>query len=165
MSVKSITIQGHSFDATQPYLAGHVVTEAEAKALNQVRAENLRNNFASKIKSVQGEAEALTEEQLVQLRAEFATYDAEYVFTLASVGGGKRETDPVAAEAKKIAKQTISDKLKAAGKKVSDIAPETLANAIAKLAESENIQKLAKKAVAERQKAAQADLGELDLGL
>jgi hypothetical protein len=163
MSTKSITIQGHSFDATQPYAAGHTITEAEAKALNQVRAENLRNNFASKIKAAQGEAEALTEEQLSTLRSEFATYDAEYEFTLASVGGGKRETDPVQAEAKRIAKSVVVAKLKSKGKTLKDVDADTLANAIAKIAESEGVQKMAKKNVAERSKAAELDLDDMGL--
>lgn len=162
---KTITIQGLDFEASQPYAAGHTVTEAEAKALNQVRAENLRNNFAAKIKAAKGEAEALTDEQLLQLTSDFAAYDAAYQFTLASVGGGKRETDPVQAEAKKIAKAIVADKLKAAGKKLSDIDADVLAGAIAKVAESEGVQKAAKKAVADRQKAAETDLSDLGLGL
>lgn len=163
MSTKAITIQGHTFDATQPYAAGHAITEAEAKALNQVRAENLRNNFATKIKSAQGDAEALTEEQLATLRAEFAEYDAAYEFTLASVGGGKRETDPVQAEAKRIAKSIVTAKLKEKGKAVKDVDADVLANAIAKVAESEGVQKLAKKNVAERNKAAEMDLDAMGL--
>jgi len=164
-ATKTITIQDHAFEASQPYLAGHVITDAEAKALNQVRAENLRNNFATKIKAAKGEAEALTEEQLVALRAEFAEYDAAYVFTLASVGGGKRETDPVQAEAKRLARDVITAKLKAAGKLVKNIDADVLAAAIAKVAEGEAVQKLAKKNVAERQKAAETDLSDMGLGL
>jgi hypothetical protein len=163
MSTKSLTIQGVEFTASTPYLEGHVVTDAEAKALNQVRLENLRNNFAARVKAVKGEAEALTEEQLAALAAEFATYDSEYQFSLASVGGGKRETDPVQAEAKRMAKALITTQLKAAGRQVKSIDPEALAAAVAKLADREDIQKAAKKAVAERNKAAAASLEDLGL--
>tara|TARA_R110000868_G_scaffold274194_1_gene533413 strand:+ start:220 stop:720 length:501 start_codon:yes stop_codon:yes gene_type:complete len=160
---KTITIQGLDFTASTPYDEGHVVTLAEAKALNQVRLENLRNNFASKIKAAKGEAEALTSEQAAALTSEFAAYDAEYVFTLASVGGGKRETDPVMVEAKKIARAKITAALQAAGRKVKDVDAEKLADAIAAMAEKDDVQAMAKKVVKARQTAAadDVDLGDL----
>jgi hypothetical protein len=161
---RTITIQGYDFTATMPYAAGHVVTEAEAKALNQVRAENLRNNFASKIKAAKGEAEGLTEEQLAELVAAFAEYDASYEFTLASVGGGKRETDPVQAEAKRIAKSLIAAKLAKEKRTMKSVDPDKLAEAIATIAAQDKVQKMAKKNVAERQAAAEAGLDSLDLG-
>lgn len=160
---KEITIQGVTFAATQPYAEGHVVTEAEAKALNQVRAENLRNNFASKVKAAKGDAESLTDAQIAELSAEFAEYDASYVFTLASVGGGKRETDPVAVEARRLAKAAIAAMLSDKGRKLKDIDKDKLDAAIATLADSERIQKLAKKAVEDRRKAAEADLSSIDI--
>jgi hypothetical protein len=160
---KTITIQGHDFATSQPYAAGHVATEAEAKALNQVRAENLRNNFASQMKRVKGDAETFTDEQLAALQTAFAEYDVGYEFTLASVGGGKRETDPVQAEAKKIAKTLIAAKLSAEGRTIKSIDPDVLANAIAKVAESEGVQKAAKKAVADRQKNAETALEGIEL--
>lgn len=160
---RTITIQGLDFEASTPYAEGHVCTEAEAKALNQTRLENLRNNFASKIKAAKGEADEVPADALESLRAEFAEYDAGYIFTLASVGGGKRETDPVQAEAKKMARALITAQLREKGRKVKDVDKEALDNAIATLADREDIQKAAKKAVADRQKAAQADLSELGL--
>lgn len=160
---RTITIQGLDFEATTPYAEGHVCTEAEAKALNQTRLENLRNNFASKIKAAKGEGDEVPADAIAALRAEFAEYDASYVFTLASVGGGKRETDPVQAEAKKMARALITASLRDKGRKIKDVDKDTLDNAIATLAEREDIQKAAKKAVAERQKAAAVDLSELSL--
>lgn len=162
-STRTITIQGYDFVATMPYLAGHVVSDAEAKALNQVRAENLRNNFASKIKAAKGEAEGLTEEQLAELTAAFAEYDATYEFTLASVGGGKRETDPVQAEAMRIAKSLIAAKLSKDKRTLKSVPADKLAEAIATVAAGEKVQKLAKKNVAERQAAAEAGLDGIDL--
>ncbi len=50
MKTALITIQGANFNAPQPYDEGHVLTVNEASALNQVFAENLRNNFAARIK-------------------------------------------------------------------------------------------------------------------
>ena len=51
MTTKEITIAGQTFAVLQPYAEGHTITEAEAKALNQVRAENVRNNMAGKVKA------------------------------------------------------------------------------------------------------------------
>ena len=43
--MKTISISGQAFDVSTPYAAGHTLTEAEAKVLNQTRAENIGNNF------------------------------------------------------------------------------------------------------------------------
>ena len=45
-----ITIQGMGFAVPIVYAEGHPLTANQAAALNQVLAENLRNNFASKVK-------------------------------------------------------------------------------------------------------------------
>ena len=55
MSQKTITIQGVEFTVASPYAEGHTITEAEAKALNQVRAENIRNNCAGLVKAANTE--------------------------------------------------------------------------------------------------------------
>jgi hypothetical protein len=170
MSTKEITIQGLPFNVSQPYSEGHVCTEAEAKALNQTRAENIRNNTASKVKALL-EGLAPDESGTITVPAEVmktaieavAEYDAAYVFSLASVGGGRKITDPVEAEARRMAKAAITEKLRAKGQLVKNVDPDALANAIAKLAESPAIQKAAKKAVADRQNLASTDLEELGL--
>ena len=43
--MKSKIIDGLSFEISQPYAAGQTINEAEAKALNQVRSENIGNNL------------------------------------------------------------------------------------------------------------------------
>ena len=45
-----ITIQGQVFRVPLRYKAGDVLKENEAGALNQTYHENLRNNFASKVR-------------------------------------------------------------------------------------------------------------------
>lgn len=49
-SATTLTIQGLEFTIADPYTAGHTLTENEASALNQTRAENIRNNMARIIK-------------------------------------------------------------------------------------------------------------------
>lgn len=160
---KTITIQGVEFEVAQPYAEGHTITEAEAKALNQVRAENIRNNTAKLVKDARGEAEEVPADALEELRRQIAEYDAAYEFTLASVGGGRKSSDPVEVEAQRMARAAITAQLKQAGRKVKDVDADKLAAAVAKLAESEAILKAAKAAVKQRNAVAENALEGLDI--
>ena len=108
-----ITIQGHTFEAPARYAEGHVCSLNEANTLNQTLAENLRNNFASRLKKAieASEAEGGPELDLDALRAEFAEYAETYEFN------GKRAArapvDPIEKEATKIAGQMIAEALRA----------------------------------------------------
>lgn len=76
-----IVILDIAFDIRVPYSVGHVMTAAEAEALNTARTERIRNNFAKALKrrSADGRATgAWTEEELASIRADFAAYDAAY---------------------------------------------------------------------------------------
>lgn len=114
-----ITIQNLQFEASAPYAAGHAINENEATALNQTRVENLRNNFAGTIKAkleeISKEDPARTElsaEEIDELKEKFAEYDAEYTFQGKRIGT-RAPVDPVAREANKMAKETITAALKA----------------------------------------------------
>jgi hypothetical protein len=173
MSNKEITIQGVAFEVSQPYVEGHVVTEAEAKALNQTRSENVRNNMAKAVKDAKETAAkeqgvdaanaTLSDDVLTSLGQAVAEYDAAYIFTLASVGGGRKSKDPVEVEANKIARAAIMGKLKEMGKKAADVDKDALAAKIAEIAESPAVVKAAKKAVKERNELAASALDNLDL--
>ena len=113
------TINGLSFEISAPFSEGHVITEAEAKALNQTRAENIGNNLRARIKEMQEAGES--EEAIATIVAE---KDAEYIFTLAAVSAS-RKLDPYEREALKMAKELVKAKLAADGRKVSDV-PEGL---------------------------------------
>lgn len=108
---RKITIAGQLFDVTDVYAEGHTINAMEAKALNQTRAENLRNNFASEVKKVQGERETLTAEEVTALQAKLNEYAKSYEFF---VGGG-RVTDPVEREAKRIATELVDAKIASKG--------------------------------------------------
>ena len=187
-TAREITIQGVLFAVSTPYNEGHVCTEAEAAALNQVRCENIRNNMASKVKAAQAElmvdgpanedgtpgkkvmpeGAQLSKETLEELALTVAAYDEDYVFTLASVGGGAAPKDPIEAEAVKLAKAAVAGQLKSMGHTVkayteTDAGKEKYAAAVAKLAASPDYVASAKKAVAERQKLAKAGSASLDL--
>lgn len=166
MSTKEITIAGQTFAVAQPYIAGHAITEAEAKALNQVRAENVRNNMASKVKAAFEGTAKEGEPTQETIAAAVAEYDANYVFTLASVGGGKRSTDPVEVEALRIARGMFADW--AAGKKFTvkavkeKIGDEAYDAKIAEIAERDDVVKEAKRRVKARQAAAETAIGDMN---
>lgn len=152
---KTITIAGKTFDVSTPYEEGHTLTAAEAKALNQVRCENIRNNMAKAVK--EGVEAGKSDAELAQ---EVATYDAEYVFTLASTGG-RRVMDPVEKEARTLAKEAIKQKLAADGRKLKDIEKEKLEEAIATVAARDEVIKLAKQNVKRQSELASAAGGEI----
>lgn len=168
VATKTITIQGLTADVLAPYAEGHKVTEAEAAALNQVRAENIRNNTARLVKGAIAEnevedAEGLPEEVVEDLLGKIAEYDESYEFNMASVGAGRTPTDPVEVEAKKIARQLINAQIKAKGGKVSDIDKDKYNAALATVAAREDIREQAKAAIEARNTLAEAGLEGVDL--
>jgi hypothetical protein len=155
---KTVTIQGVAIDISQPYIAGHPITEAEAKALNQTRSENIGNNMRTKIKALLDVEGATSETVQGDAQGLVATYDAAYIFSMASVGGGRAPADPVEREAQKIARAYIAGKLKDAG--VSQKAykeangEDAIALKVAELAEKPEVIKAAKEAIKAREKQA-----------
>lgn len=175
----TITIQGLDFDVGAPYAAGHVVNENEANALNQTRAENIRNNFASRIKkeverlkvadSTQLDLDAPTGENGDQpsLNAQFAAYvgDGEGAYQFGVRPASSREpVDPVQKEALVLARQILSDAMKAKGILRKNMTDEQYENALQLYAKEASIQKEAKRRVADRQKIGAGVLEQLGLG-
>lgn len=134
----SILIQGVMFPVKAPYAEGHPLTAGEASQLNQVLAENLRNNFAGKVKDAKaaayveangGKAEDVTDAQLKgvtlddavieSLRAEFTEYAETYEF---GVRRGGRIMDPVEREINRMAEEAVKAAIKGKGIKLSSVA-------------------------------------------
>lgn len=118
----NITIQGLTFAYPAPYTEGHPLTAGEASSLNQTLGENLRNNFAQKIKSkleAHRKANNLAEDADIgvdvldkdELDQEFAEYAQKYEFGVRQTGGVRAPTDPVGREANKIAWEKVRVKL------------------------------------------------------
>src|SRR5260370_3101350 len=105
-----LTIQGLQFEVAQPYKAGHMLSEGEASQLNQVSAENIRNNFAGTIRtaieahrkanSLAEDAEiAVTDLDKDDLDEKLAKYDEDYVMGVRGGPSGPRTpVDPVQRE-------------------------------------------------------------------
>jgi hypothetical protein len=104
----NLTIAGHQFQVPDALLTKYNVgytlsTEGEAHALQQTFTENLRNNFASKVKAKLGDNgnTELTPEDQQALQAEFDTY------------GPRVAKDPVEREVRKMAGGAISERYRA----------------------------------------------------
>lgn len=140
------------FSVEPPYEQGHVLTEVEAGVLNQTYAENLRNNFAPKIKAARvavaqrttGKAEKdLTDEDIESitndqldidaLRAEFAEYAKTYEFG-ARVGG--RILDPVERELWNIAEASLKNALRQNNIKLNSVSRDQMDKLVSELIES-----------------------------
>ena len=161
---KEISIAGEVFVVSAPYAEGHLLTAAEAKVLNQTRAENIGNNFRKAVK----DALAVEGGDLTKVRDELITYDAEYQFTLTNTA--RSPVDPIEAEAFAIARENVRAKIQAKGEFKTikayvavegnqakyDAAVEKVATQPAVLAE-------AKKRVAAKNKAKDIEIGDIEL--
>lgn len=181
----AIVIAGLSLSVFAPIAEGHVCTVNEAAALNQTFAENIRNNFAGKVKAAV-EDKALevgylstdeggkvigdmTDEQLTEvhalvdlseIQAALDEYQREYEFGARRSGSGApRVTDPVEIEALGIARQKVRDAIKAKGHKLSEVGTEKI-NELAKqvLETYPQIREQAKSIVAARKSVALENL-------
>ena len=121
---RDVTIADNTFKIPAPYAAGHVVTAGEAAALNQTLAENVRNNFASRVKAglvgtprIEASGDKPAKEAVPpnstqeELQAEIDKYVTEYEFGVGSV----RTTDPVDRELRTLVTEVIKTALSARG--------------------------------------------------
>lgn len=159
---KSKLIAGEAFTISTPYSAGHVLTEVEAKVLNQVRAENIGNNMREVVKEALELKEKGDSTKYDQLASVIASYDSEYTFSMG--GGGTSRLDPVEREAKSLAESYVREDLKKKGRKWAQV-PEGLTEeawvekrtaVVEALMQKDEIIALAKKRVKEKTKVSDA---------
>lgn len=125
---KEITISKQVLTVISPYSEGHTLTAEEANVLNQTLAENLRNNFAPRVKAVVDEAEKNgAEVDVAALQAELDEYIAGYSFGVRR-GGGAVVVDPVKKIALGLARDAVKKALVAKGKSLKDYTAETIAD-------------------------------------
>lgn len=118
--MEALTIQGVSFeDVYSPsYQAGHQCNEVEAEVLNQTERENLRNNFAKKVKAaVEANGGTLAPETYEALRLELRQLAENYQFNVRQ----PRQTDPVLAIAMDLVLAKLQSALRAQGVKAKDV--------------------------------------------
>lgn len=132
-----ITIKGHQFNVSAPYAEGHTLTKAEASALNQLRGENLRNNFATEVEKAKEKAKAesgsedLSDEVIATLQTSLNDYDAKYEFR--GKGAARAPVDPVLREATKLARILLAEALEKKGRKLKDLSDENQDELIAQI--------------------------------
>ena len=164
MSKEPVTIAGSVFNVPNDrYSEGDTITANEASALNQTYRENIRNNFASRVKEAQdaaGEGNPLTGDVLTKLQSELDEYVETYEFGVRGGGGGPR--DPVMSEAMELARDAVRKALVKSGKRVTgknaDYTAAQISEAAKKLLagpKGQTYMDLAKARVAESQKAAE----------
>jgi hypothetical protein len=159
----TISVQSYDMPVVEKYHAGHVLNENEAKALNQTRWENLRNNFASTVKAAVkehfgGEPEEdarLPDDKIAELVTEFEALSENYQFHVRQPGSGAERRDPVLAEAMKMALSAIKNQIRSEHGKVTDYKSEDLNAAAKNIVETdEEYMEAARKTVATREKMA-----------
>lgn len=153
--MEQITIAGKVFSAPLRYEEGHELSAGEASALNQTYHENLRNNFAKRVKDAIEKGSYNQDE----LQTEFDVYAHDYQFGVRTGGGGGAPRDPVMAEAINIAKGKIREALKKKGQKADAAAITEAAKKL--VSKNPAIMDLARERVAQAQAAATADLDDI----
>jgi len=130
--MKIITIANVEYSIPQPFAEGHVCTANEANALNQLLAENCRNNFAEKVKKA---------EDVKPTQEEFEAYVAGYEFGVRSVS----TKDPIEKEIRKIVEASLAKFLAAKGLSKSKMPKEEYEKVVADTIEK-NYEKLRQQA-------------------
>jgi len=128
--MEQIIIQGVTFNVPTPYAEGHVLAANEASALNQLLHENLRNNFASKVKAVRGEDadRNLDADEVQGLQEALDAYASGYEFGVRSVRSSGPSLSAIDREAISLAKAAIKAALKKKGYDVKSLDKEDLEN-------------------------------------
>jgi hypothetical protein len=154
MQTREVTIAKHTFTVSLPFAPGHVLTEGEAKALNQTRTENISNSLRKKLTDLLGDEPSA--EAIAEAEAMVKELDDSYQFTVANASGGRRVADPLEKECRAVARAYIAAQLKDAGKTAKEMGKEWMDEKIEVVASNEKIIALAKKRIAERAKLAES---------
>lgn len=154
MAMKKVTVGGQTFEINQPYAEGHVLTAVEARVLNQVRSENIGNNFRKVVKEAGDDPTALQD-----AANKIAEYDAKYTFAM---GGSAREpVDPIDREARRLAMAAVRSAVEEKGHKFKDWKEangERFEQLVEEVSQREGILKQAKQIVNARSKAGGGDI-------
>lgn len=78
-----VRIKGYTFSLSSPYSEGHSLTPGEAQALNDLRVENIQNNFRSFVNEQVARlasGQLLSQTVLDALQTQLTEYDSTYKF-------------------------------------------------------------------------------------
>lgn len=158
----------NEFSVSDPYQEGQPLDAKAAAVLNSSRAEHISHQLRSFVKSPEGlnieepAKHEFTAEEIKAMKGKTKELDKNFEF---GAGGGGRTGDPVAVEARRIARSAVDAKLEAAGKTktkkdeaVSDpatqISHENYTTLVNEVAARPNVLEKAKANVAEAEAAA-----------
>jgi len=164
IATKDVTVAGKIFKMPLIFSEGQEITltAGEASQFNQVFHENIRNNFAKKVKDAETEGKFDQD----SFQSQIDTYAADYEFGTRRASGPRTPSDPVAKEALKIAVEAIHNHIRSQGKKPTDFKADSIKALAAKLIESRpEITEKARSIVAERQTVAGDSLENIMGGL
>jgi len=119
---RDITVQGLILQSPQLFEEGHELTKNQAAVMCQTYDENVRNNYAAKIKKICDKAKVekaaeLSAEIKAKIQEDFDTYCEAYEFGVR----GSTQADPVKAQAVTLAIGCVKDALKEKGLKLSEV--------------------------------------------
>lgn len=163
----TIRIKQYAFALRDLYREGTVLTKPEAQALNGLRAENIRNNFAKRVQSeieAMPDGKTLSEEKLEELQIALASYEANYQFPLRHTPGERPGV--IEKEAFAIAEDEVYAAARAQGRigQIEDLTEEQISElqaASEALAKTPAVRDEARRRIEARQKIASAGLEDL----
>lgn len=126
LHARALVVQGVTLRVPAPYQGGHVMTQGEADAMNQLFAENLRNSFSKRIKTAldANDGKLLSPEALADFQVQMDTYASKYSFDNTSRQRAPRVVDPVERKLLKMAEQAVVVMLNSKGYQKSQISKE-----------------------------------------
>lgn len=154
MPSQTIRVRQHSFTIRAPYEAGQPLTGPDARALNGLRAENIRNAAGREFKSRAGEGETLTGTELETFQAWVEEYDRLYVFSR----GGPTRRSGFERILRLVAEEEAQIQVNRTGRELDSSEFEAL---VAELMAVEGLQHEAQRRLERSQEIAEAELMEL----
>lgn len=147
-----ININSVLFTAPAPFSEGHVLSDVEANVLNRTFAENLRNNFAARMKKAAESGEApLTQE-------DFNLYAAEYSFGVRP--GRTMALNAVDVEERRLAEIAVKAAIKRKGIKLKGVDKDAWNGYVARAIESGKFREQAEEIVRQQASLADVDIDE-----
>ena len=162
----NLTIAGEVFEvADDPkIIAGQPLTEGMVASLQQTRRENIRNNFASKVRDATNDGEdELSQDDKNQLQQQLNQYAEAYEFGVRAPSA-RRVTDPVEKEARDEVRRTIQQRHFALhGKRVAGEPLTEAVEAVMMGPHADEYRNIARERLAERDRRGEAVLAETGL--
>lgn len=152
-----IRVKSYTFQLSEPFQPGQAISLGEAQALNGLRAERLREQASKAISTAEAGSPdgLLSPAQLIQVTERVQQLDAEHEFLPRKGPLGSTRPGAIEAEARAIAAEAIASALSAWEQTRT---PAEIEQFTRLYMERPDVQELARKRVAERQRVAAAGI-------